>query len=297
VPLLQAPALISLRNILLATDFSEYSQAALAVAADLARRHRATLWLAHVVPAQPRLFIPGEAVPTCLDAEWMVAVEDMASLRLSSLLQGVSYESVLERGELWPVLADIVGKHDVDLIVLATHGRGGISKLLLGSVAEEIVRLAPSPVLTVGPESLASVVPQETLTQILYATDFQPGSLAAAAWALSLAQENHAHLTLLHVLEAQDDAANHAEPVREQTLRQLMDLIPPEARLECIPQFLVECGPPADVILQVAAETKADLIVMGARPSRHSFALSHLAWSMTHRVLALAKCPVLTVRG
>ena len=297
MPLVETPALISVKNILVATDFSEYSQTALAVAANLARRHKAKLWLTHVVPTQPKLAIPIEAVPACLDAEWTAAEKDMASLGLSSLLQGVSYELLLERGKLWPALADIIAEHEVDLVVLATHGRGGISKLLLGSVAEEIVRLAPRPVLTVGPESFAKVVPQETLERILYTTDFRPGSLAAAAWALSLAEENHAHLTLLHVLEVRDDAANHAQPLREQTIRRLMDLLPPEVRLDGAPEFLVECGVPADVILQVAAEKKADLIVMGARQSRHSFALSHLAWAMTHRVLARARCPVLTVRG
>jgi nucleotide-binding universal stress UspA family protein len=295
VPLVETPTLISLKNILLATDFSEYSRTALTAAASFARQHGATLWLAHVVAAQPRLAIPIEAMPACLDAEWTAAEKDMASLGLSSLLQGVSYELLLERGELWPVLSDAIAKHDVDLIVVGTHGRGGISKLLLGSVAEEIVRLAPCPVLTVGPESFAKVVPQEALGQILYTTDFRPGSLAALSYALSLAQENHARLALLHVCEVRDDALNHT--LRERTIHLLMDLIPPETRLDHIPEFLVECGVAADAILQMAAEKKTDLIVMGARQSRHSFALSHLAWPMTHRVLARAKCPVLTVRG
>jgi len=295
VPLVETPALISLKNILFATDFSEYSQTALAVAANLARRHRAKLWLTHVLSAQPRLAIPIEAVPACLDAEWTAAEKDMAALGLSSSLQGVSYEMLQERGEFWPALSGIIAKHDVDLIVVGTHGRGGISKLLLGSVAEEIVRLAPCPVVTAGPECFAEVVPQEALGQILYATDFRPGSLAALAYALWLAQEDQAHLALLHACEVRDDALNHT--LRERTIRQLMDLIPPEARLDDIPEFLVECGVAADVILQIAAEKEADLIVMGARQSRHAFALSHLAWPMTHRVLARAKCPVLTVRG
>jgi nucleotide-binding universal stress UspA family protein len=295
MPLVETRTLISLKNILFATDFSEYSQAALTVAANFARRHGAKLWVTHVVPGTPRLAIPIEAMPACFDAEWTAAQRDLASLDEGSLLEGISHELLLERGELWPALSEIVAKHDIGLIVVATHGRGGVSKLLLGSVVEQIVRLAPCPVLTVGPESFAKVVPQEALGQILYATDFQPGSVAALAYALWLAQENHAHLALLHVCEVRDDARNHT--LREQTIRQLMDLIPPEARLSRIPEFLVECGAAADVILLVAAEKKADLIVMGARRSRHPFALSHLAWAMTHRVLARAKCPVLTVRG
>jgi len=294
MPLAEARTLISLKNILFATDFSEYSQTALTVAANFARRHGAKLWLTHVVPGQPRLAIPIEAMPACFDAEWTAAERDMASLDEGSLLEGVPHELLLERGELWPALSDILAKHDIDLIVMGTHGRGGVSKLLLGSVAEEVVRLAPCPVLTVGPGSFAKVVPQ-VLRQILYATDFRPGSLAALAHALSLAQENQAQLTLLHALEVRDDALNHT--LREQTICQLMNLIPPEAQLDLIPEFLVECGAAADVILLVAAEKKADLIVIGARRSRHPFALSRLAWAMTHRVLACAQCPVLTVRG
>jgi nucleotide-binding universal stress UspA family protein len=295
MPLVEARTLISLKNILFATDFSEYSQTALAVAASFARRHEAKLWLTHVVPGQPRLAIPIEAMPACFDAEWTAAEKDMASLGQCSLVEGIPRELLLDRGELWPVLSEIVAKHDIDLVVVGTHGRGGVSKLLMGSVAEEIVRLAPCPVLTVGPRSFAKVVPQETLGQILYATDFHPGSVAALAYALLLARENHAQLALLHVCEVRDDALNHT--LREQTIRQLMDLIPPDAQLAHIPEFLVECGAAADVILLVAAEKKADLIVMGARQKRHPFALSHLAWAMTHRVLAGAKCPVLTVRG
>ena len=295
MPLVEARTLISLKNILLATDFSEYSQTALAVAANFARRRGARLWLTHVVPGQPRLAIPIEAMPACFDAEWAAAERDMASLGQGPLLEGISHELLLARGELWPALSDVVAKHEIDLIVVGTHGRGGVSKLLMGSVAEEIVRLAPCPVLTVGPNSFARVIPHDTLGPILYATDFKPGSLAALDYALLLAQENHAQLALLHVSEVRDDALNHT--LREKTIRQLMDLIPPNAQLDRIPEFLVECGAAADVILLVASEKKADLIVMGARPSRHPFALSHLAWAMTHRVLARAKCPVLTVRG
>ena len=295
MPPVETETLISLKNILFATDFSEYSQAALTVAANFARRHGAKLWVTHIVPGQPRLAIPIEAMPACYDAEWMAAEKDMASLAVCSLLEGISHKLLLQQGELWPALSKLIAQHDIDIIVVGTHGREGVSKLLLGSAVEEIVRLAPCPVLTVGPESFPKVVPQEALGQILYATDFQPGSLAALTYALWLAQENHAQLALLHACELRDDARNHIQ--REQTIRQLMDLIPPQTRLDRTPEFLVECGVAADVILRVAEEKKADLIVMGARRSQHPFVLSHLAWPMTHRVLARANCPILTVRG
>jgi nucleotide-binding universal stress UspA family protein len=295
--LVETRPLISLKNILVATDFSEYSQAALTVAANFARRHEAKLWVTHVVPPHPRLAIPVEAMPARFDAERAAAEKDLASLGWRLLVEGVRHELVLEQGELWPILSDIVASQDIGLIVLGTHGRGGVSKLLLGSEAEEIVRLAPCPVLTVGPESLVQIAPQETLLQILYATDFHPASLAALAYALWLSEKNHAHLTLLHALEARNDALDHTQLLREQTIGRLVELIPEDARLDRIPEFRAEFGAPAEVILLTAVKKKADLIVMGARQSQHPHALSHLGLAMTHRVLARARCPVLTVRS
>jgi len=153
MPLVETRTLISLKNILFATDFSEYSQAALAVAANFAQRHGAKLWLTHVVPGRPRLAIPIEAMPACYDAEWMAAERDLASLGVCSLLEGIPHELLLQRGELWPALGALVAKHDIDIIVVGTHGREGVSKLLLGSAVEEVVRLAPCPVLTVRPKT------------------------------------------------------------------------------------------------------------------------------------------------
>jgi len=134
MPLVETRTLISLKNILFATDFSEYSQTALTVAANFARRHGAKLWVAHVVPGKPRLAIPIEAMPACFDAEWTAAERDMASLNEGPLLEGIPHELLLEHGALWPVLSKIVAQHDIGLMVVGTHGRGGVSKLLLGSV-------------------------------------------------------------------------------------------------------------------------------------------------------------------
>src|SRR5215472_18764432 len=108
---------------------------------------------------------------------------------------------VLKQGNPWPEMRDLIEQSDIDLIVLGTHGRGLIGTLLLGSVAEQVLRHATCPVLTVGPDVLTSLLDRERFGHILFATDFSDGSMHALPYALSLAEENDAELTLMHVLE------------------------------------------------------------------------------------------------
>jgi nucleotide-binding universal stress UspA family protein len=103
-----------------------------------------------------------------------------------------------EQQTLWSNLAKAIQEKKIDLIVMGTRGRSGVGKFLLGSSAEEVFRQAPCPVLTVGPHSPAKA-PHE-FTRIVFATDFSPESVAALPYAVSLAQECQAHLTLLHVV-------------------------------------------------------------------------------------------------
>ena len=93
----------------------------------------------------------------------------------------------------------MVGRHAIDLIVLGSHGKHGLKKLVLGSAAEQIFRHADCPVLTVGPKVVAPGPGEVAFKHILFATDFSAGSLRALPYALSLAEENQARLALLHV--------------------------------------------------------------------------------------------------
>jgi len=183
----------------------------------------------------------------------------------------------------------------VDLVVVGTHGRTGIRKLLLGSVAEEIFRLAPCPVLTVELRAHRDVPAQAVLRHILYATDFTPTAERAAAYATSLAQEHQVRLTLLHVVpEATQASRQNTGLLRTFFAKRLRQLVPPEADLRCDPQFVVEFGSPADGILKVAAEGQADLVVLGVRRSANF--PGHLPPATAYQVVCQAQCAVLTVR-
>ena len=209
-----------------------------------------------------------------------------------------SPEILIEEGALWPTLESTVEKCTIDLIVLGTRGRSGAGKFFLGSAAEEIFRRAPCAVLTVGP-FLRKELPRNTkISEILYATDFSPESAAAASYAVSLAQEFQAHLTLLHVIaEARPGELLQTEELVRSSTRLLRALVPQEAELWCEPQFTVEKGPAAEKILDVTARRKVDLIVLGVRrPGRFLGAATHLPIATAHKVVTRAHCPVLTVR-
>jgi len=119
--------------------------------------------------------------------------------KFSTLKKGFkgSPQRVDVRRKVWEVLAQLIEEQDTDLLVVGTHGRTGIRQLLMGSIAEEIFRRAHCPVLSVGPNVLDNPEDLAEFHQILLATDSSEDSLAAAPYAISLAQEHQAQLYLL----------------------------------------------------------------------------------------------------
>jgi nucleotide-binding universal stress UspA family protein len=136
------------------------------------------------------------------------------------------------------------------------------------------------------------------MKQILYATDFSTASLAALPYAVSLAQEHQARLTILNVVEnAKAGDLVHPEMYNESTIRRLRTLVPAEADRWCDPRFKVERGSAAEKILETAVAIGADLIVLGVRVAEGGLgAATHLFRPTAHRVVTQAECPVLTVR-
>lgn len=144
---------MDIRHILAPTDFSDYSKKALSDALELARTFGAKLTLLHVVEPSPYL---GEFTPPAAGADLVNNLERQASAALARMLpeaQRAQIEvirSVVIGSPLRKIVEAAEAKH-VDLIVMATHGRTGLSHLLIGSVAERVVRTAPCPVLTIRP--------------------------------------------------------------------------------------------------------------------------------------------------
>lgn len=290
---LAAPARISLRNVLLPTDFSPCSETALAYAVGLCRHYDTTLYALTIVPPEITDYVqPPDPFFLRHSAEKM-----MASLGESELFRGIKHRELVKEGFISDVLADLIDRLEIDLVVLGTHGRGGIKKLVLGSVAEEIIDSALCPVLTVGPQVSSKLRAELKLRRILYATDLLHASTRAVTYAVWLAEQEQGHLTLLHVLKAPTDAPlGYPESNREMAVKRLMQLLPPEASASMETEFIVEIGVPGEQILKVAEVQNADLIVMGPHHTSYAQLSTHLPWIVPHQVLCHARCPVLTVR-
>lgn len=288
---------VTFQNILFLTDFSEPSEAALPFAMSIARAYGSKISVLHVLQPNPFLYSTPTSVAMVEEAQEDTAKAHMQ--QVSAQLAGLSHETILEWGAgVWPSVEQVLKSYAVDLIVVGTHGRTGAEKLLLGSVAEEIFRRSPVPVLTVGPSVSKGIQGSALFHNILFATDFSSHSLAALPYALSLAQENQARLILLHILphdrmpwlHLNDTAAAAAHS-------RLKELIPEGTANWCLPETLVESGEPASEVLEIAKQKQADLIVLGVRNlAEHLGAATHLGRATAHKVVAHAECSVLTVR-
>jgi len=289
--LLASPPEVCVRNILFATDFSAFSQWALPYGTSLARSYDATLYTVTVVPEE----ICEDAQPPDPFHFLHSAEREMAELAGSEQYRGIKHQELVREGVVSEVLSNLIRKLDIDLVVLGTHGRGGIKKLVLGSVAEEIVNRAPCAVFTIGPH--AGQRAGLALHRVLYATDLLPGSARALKYALWFAEHEHAHLTLLHVLKMPTDVPlEYPEAERDIARKSLVRLLPPQATPAVETDCLVEIGAPAVHILKVADEEGADLIAMGPHHTSHPEVSAHLPWATIHQVLCHARCPVLTAR-
>src|ERR1700675_4810656 len=290
----QARTRITLKNILFATDFSAASDAAAPIATQIARRYGAKIYGVYVNASDSYVATSPEAWTAMAEAAERAAKE--AAGRLNEQLQGIEHEVVIGEGKIWEVMSGLIEQKEIDLVVLGTRGRTGFGKALLGSVAEQILRQSPCPVMTVGPHVNHWSDEYAKMREILYATDLEADFPIAAHYAVSLAQENQAHLVLLHVIEDSKagDLVNSPEVV-EFKERKLQQLVTEQAGLWCDPTYIVEQGPAAEKILDVAKRRHTDLIVLGARPAKGL--ATHLNAGTVHKVVSQATCPVLTVRA
>jgi nucleotide-binding universal stress UspA family protein len=292
-------ARISLSRILYLTDFSAPSEAALPFCLSIAREYGASVHALHVLIPSTITFTTPELAGVTIEAQEEAAESEMQ--RVESQLAGVPHDITVKRGfDVWPTLEAAIVEKNADIIVLGTHGRTGAQKLLMGSFAEEIFRRSRVPVLTIGPAVNRGVHGGARFRCILFATDFTPESLAAAPWAISMAQENQARLVLLNVQRKRETCRNEriAEETVAHAMHKLHELVPSGAELWCRPEVFVKYGDPAREILEMAREQGADLIVLGARDAfRRLAATTHLSHSTAQSVVAQALCPVLTVRG
>ena len=302
--------MLKIRHILCPVDLSDTSRRALKQAAALAKWYDATLKVLYVDTTLPIegaadfedfAFAPSSVLETKTSSR---AMGDLRTFVSAAGCTGAVDAVVEESTHVEGAILETADKLPADLIVMGSHGRSGVGRLLLGSVAERILRSAPCPVMVLPPGDAVSES-AVWFKHIVCAVDFSASSLAALAWALSLAEEADAHLWLLHVIEVPPElrvstlnADAHIDElhaaVRADTLSCLRGLVPRSATEFCSVETATAAGAAGHAILKFAGEHDADLIVMGAQG--HGAIERWVFGSKTREVIRGATCPVLTVR-
>jgi nucleotide-binding universal stress UspA family protein len=283
-------------NILFSTDFSASSENAVPYVKLLARHFESSVTVLHVRP--PVVGATTQAATWAVNLEATKILDSEHRKELFELFAEFPQKVIIEQGSIEDCLNAALRQNDIDLIVIGTRGRSGLGKLLLGSVAEQILRNAPCPVLTVGPGIDIARKAKSEFREILFATDFSAEAKLGAAYAVSLAEEYQARLVLLHVVaECKVGELVSRHDVEASSRQLLRNLVPLEAEAWCKPEFVVESGDPAERIVELARQRGSDLIVLGARTEKGlPGAATHLPFAVAHKVVSKATCPVLTVR-
>lgn len=285
---LQTATKITFKNVLLLTDFSEASEPALAYAVGLARHYNANLFPAHA--SEP--IILSEAS----DASVVEEIIENSQKRLNTLVKttDLNVKPLFARGDIESVFPRWIEENGIDLVVIGTHARHGMSRLLMGSTAEFIFRNAPCPVLTVGPHVTFRPFHGFMAEKVLFPTDLGTHAEFASTYALSFAKETNGEIIFMHVVSLEKTFQVDRTGMVDKAKNQLATLVPSDASEWSKPEMIVEIGDPATEILGYADKERPDLIVLGL-PREKKFS-THFAGGVTYKVVAGAPCPVLTIR-
>jgi nucleotide-binding universal stress UspA family protein len=289
--MLESSTAIGFRNILFLTDFSEASHGAMDYAATLASQFGAKLYAGYVDTPMTPPFVEGAALSSLFDE-----FRAQSRARLTALMTpyGIQVQPLVAEGLIEYALERWTVMHGIDLIVVGTHGRRGLQKMLMGSTAELILRSATCPVLTVRHDVAHGHLREPApFSRILFPTDLTPASEAAVSYALSFAHEHGARLTLLHVLKDAEHTPDHSRVMRY-CMKQLEELVAADHHPGLELRLVVQEGDPATEICNVANQDDCDLVVLGL-PRAKEFGNAFRA-GVTYTVVTAAPCPVLTMR-
>lgn len=299
--------MLSIDNILVARDYSSVSDRALASALGLAARTGATLHVLHAKVLHA-MEDSGQDGPTPSDGidrlrEALRDARDVSPKALDAVsVVGETRRDVAPA----PAILQYASEEGIDLIALGTHGRRGTSRILLGSVAEEVVRRADQPVLTVRGEDEEEQSPlPDPIERILVPIDFSEYSREALAHAKEGAALYGAQIDVLHVIEETLHPAFYvggvrsiydAQPNIEEKARTQMETFVDETPGPDVETTLhVGPGKAASTISEVADEQEVDLVAMSThgRTGMERFFLG----SVAEKVVRHVRCPVLTVKA
>jgi nucleotide-binding universal stress UspA family protein len=280
----------TIKHLLCPVDLSTHSAVALRYAGAAARVLNAGLTILYVRP--PSAHHGDIATPDNTSLETFAA-DGLDLLPSHRLLE--------RRGDPAAEILSAAAAVAPDVIVMGTHGRTGLRRLLLGSVAERVVRNSLTPVLVVPPAMETKPAGSVALTAVLCAVDFSDASSRAVDYAASIAAAARSRLLLAHALEWSEETEIDPESGRsflpsseDDALGRLSEMVTQDMRARCDPELLVGYGAPAEEIQRFVEERQVELVVLGVQP-RNPLDLVVFG-STTQRLIRDAACGVLTVR-
>jgi len=286
--------------ILVATDLSDLDRL-MPAALQEGQESGARLILLHVLASGIGMSIDAIGMPYYDPAAAIdFAAKTLEPWRTKAIDQKVACDVLIREGNAAQQIATAIRQFNVDRIILGTRSRSKVSKLLLGSVAEQVLRSVNIPVITVGPEAHLAVGSDDQQAVVLHATTLRETSRPSAALACQIASSQNARLVLLHVLPPIDEMVRDGLPTGlDSTAMHELRILATEigaTEANCCAHLepRVVHGNPSIEILAASVEMHAKLIVLGAT---YRAALKNLTRDRTiYRVLAHARCPVLTLR-
>jgi universal stress protein A len=276
-------------HVICPVDLSPSTRPLLSHAAAWARWNDAELHALHVVPLPALLGDPIGGMVIAAPAQSAQEVRAEFARLVSDLPLGdVSPSFDVIEGALVETILEEARRRPHSMLIMGTHGRTGLDRIVHGSVAASVTHHAPCAVLVLPPRQSDDTEHVPPFTRILCAVDFLPSSLAGLEHALRLAERTGAHLELVHVVETAG-----APEAGDEALKRLRQHIPEGARQWCTVHERVLTGPPAQALLRVAEESLPDLIVMGTGDRFHLRSM----WlgGATDRLMRSAHAPILIV--
>ena len=299
--------MLKIKKILFPTDFSKCADQALTHAVFYAEKYGAELHILHVITLfadqpdilQKEFLATGDMIKNIERnfEEQIITVarkhEDKGIRILQSCKRGISAA---------PTILEYASKNDIDLIIMGTQGRRGLAHILLGSTAEEIVRMADCAVFTIREQK--NVKPIKAIQQILVPVDFSEHSATAISYAKKIAQDYDAQLQLLHIIEDTTHPAfslsgkssiyDFFPNIKEDSIKKVRKMFAEANGPEVKSEIFVQDGHPTHEIIEFSKKNASDLIVI----STHGLTgVDHfLIGSVTEKVVRKAFCPVFTVR-
>ncbi|HMD44162.1 MAG TPA: universal stress protein [Candidatus Acidoferrum sp.] len=281
------------RRVLVLSDFSRGAKSALQFARAIARKFNSKIYILHVIPSGVFQFLSGHSRGEALLLANEFARDGMQMLLKEGKSEGFDEEGIVAEGTLWPTISKTIQSRQIDLIAMGTHGNANERKLGLGSVSEQIYRVADCPILTAPPLPGLNAMPE--IQRILFATNFKPHSERAAFAAHSLGCGPNRKLTVLHVVEESSESSQQSNQiVREFFVKRMAKCIPTPCEDNCSPEYEIRFGKPMEEILSASDQLHSDLIFLGVR--REQRATGHLPSALAYGIVCRSNCPVLTIQ-